>query len=204
MGFWTDRILPRLIDRALDNEDVNRLRARAARGLRGVVLEVGFGSGLNLPHLPAGVERVLAVDPALLGRRLARRRLDSSAIPVEFVGLDGQSLPLPDGSVDAALSTFTFCTIPDLGRALHEIRRVLRPGGLLHFLEHGRSEEPGIARWQERLTPLWRHVAGGCRLDLAIDRAVRDAGLEVLELEHPTMPGPRIAAYLYAGTARAS
>jgi ubiquinone/menaquinone biosynthesis C-methylase UbiE len=204
MGFWNDRLLPRLIDRALDNDDVNPLREQAARELAGVVLEVGFGSGLNLPYYGPEVQRLLAVDPALLGRELARARLEARSIPVEFVGLDGQQLPLEDASVDAALSTFTLCTIPDLRRALGELRRVIRPGGRLHFVEHGRSPEPRVARWQDRLTPFWKRIGGGCHLNRAIDRELGEAGFEILKLEHPPMRAPRVAAYLYAGVARSA
>jgi ubiquinone/menaquinone biosynthesis C-methylase UbiE len=169
-----------------------------------VVLEVGFGSGLNLPFIPSGVSRILAVDPAVIGRKLGRERLLRCPVPVEFIGLDGQALPLEDESVDRVLSTFTLCTIPDLAQALREMRRVLRPGGQVHFLEHGRAPDARTARWQDRLTPLWRRIGGGCHLNRPIDRSLRDAGLEIVSLEHPPLRAPRVAAYLYAGTARAA
>jgi ubiquinone/menaquinone biosynthesis C-methylase UbiE len=129
--------------------------------LDGEVLEVGFGSGLNLPHLPPAATKLYAVDPAELGRRLAAERLAEAPVPVEFVGLDGQDLPLEDDSVDRVLSTWTLCTIPDADRALHEVRRVLRPGGTFHFVEHGRSPDAKVARWQDRLNPIQQRVAGG-------------------------------------------
>src|SRR4051812_1730011 len=143
MGFYEDQVLPRLIDKALGGKGFGRLRARAMKGLEGEVLEVGFGSGTNLPHYPAGVTKVLAIDPATVGRKLAAGRVAASPMPVEFIGLDGEHLPLDDASVDHALSTWTLCTIPDAGQALAELQRVLRPGGTLHFLEHGRSPDPG-------------------------------------------------------------
>jgi ubiquinone/menaquinone biosynthesis C-methylase UbiE len=139
MGLWRDQVLPRLVNIGLAGEEHARHRREVAAGLRGTVLELGFGSGLNLPHYPSDVGRVLAVDPALVGRKLARERIAASRARVEFIGLDGQALPLADASVDLALSTWTLCTIPDPLRALAEVRRVLKPGGALHFLEHGLS-----------------------------------------------------------------
>src|SRR3546814_15357642 len=127
------------------------MRDRVTAGLHGTVVEVGFGSGLNLPHLPPSVDRLLAVDPAMTGRRLAAERIEASAVPVDLVGLDGEELPLGDASVDGAISTFTLCPIPDAGRALRDLRRVLRPGPQLPFLEHGLSpDQTGRASWRER------------------------------------------------------
>jgi ubiquinone/menaquinone biosynthesis C-methylase UbiE len=169
------------------------------------VLEIGFGSGLNLPEYPATVERVLAVDPSGVGRTLAAKRIAASPIPVEFVGLDGQDIPLGDASVDAALSTFTLCTIPDPTRALAEVRRVIRPNGRLHFLEHGLCPDPDVARWQHRCNGMQQRVAGGCNLDRAVDRLVDDAGFEIEALANGFLDGPkpmRPWGYLYEGRAR--
>jgi SAM-dependent methyltransferase len=201
MGVWRERILPRLVDRAMSRPDFDVLRERATRGLKGVVLEVGFGSGLNLRSYPREVERILAVDPALLGRELAAERLAACPIEVEFVGLDGESLPLEDASVDSVLSTWTLCTIPDAGRALSEMRRVLRPGGAFHFVEHGLSPDAPVARWQQRLNGVWKSVAGGCHINRPIDRLVRGAGFELAEISNHYAPGPRALEYMYEGRA---
>src|SRR5262249_7879210 len=151
-------------------------------GLDGEVAEIGFGSGLNVPHYPPAVRRVRAVDPATLGRKLAAERLAAAQVEVEFVGLDGQRLPLADHSVDHVLATWPLCSLPRPALALAEIRRVLRPGGALHFVEHGRHPDPQVARWQDRLTPLQRRVAGGCHLNRPIDALVRSSGLELTKL----------------------
>jgi ubiquinone/menaquinone biosynthesis C-methylase UbiE len=165
------------------------------------VLEVGFGSGRNVPYYGPGVRRVLAVDPALTGRKIAAKRVAASPTPIEYVGLDGEQLPLDDASVDDVLTTWTLCTIPDAAQALGEMRRVLRPGGALHFLEHGRSPDESVVRWQDRLTPIQRRVAGGCHLNRAIDRLVTDAGFDVSELDNYYLKGPKVFGYMYEGIA---
>jgi SAM-dependent methyltransferase len=202
MGFYRDQVLPRLVNLGLSGEEHGRLRARVAAGLSGRVLEVGFGSGLNLPHMPPAVTHLLAVDPATVGRKLARRRLAGFHAPVEYVGLTGEALPLDDASVDAVLSTWTLCSIPDPARALAEIRRVLVPGGALHFVEHGLAPEEKVARWQRRLDPLQRLLCGGCRLVLPVDRLLREAGLTVEGLQTYYMKGPKPACAMYEGRAR--
>ena len=136
VGVYGDQVLPRLIDKLMDNGDIRKLRLQALAGVSGVVLEIGFGSGLNVPLYPAEVTKLYAVDPATIGRKLAAERIGQSNLPVEFIGLDGEDLPLADESIDNAVSSFTLCTIPDESRALREIYRVLRPGGSLHFVEH--------------------------------------------------------------------
>ena len=202
MGLWTDRVLPRVVDYALRTPEVNARRARTLAGLSGRVLEIGFGSGLNLAFYPGAVERVLAVEPSDLAWRLAEPRLASPGTPaVERVGLDGARLPVPDASVDAVVSTFTLCTVPAVEAALSEIRRVLRPGGRLHFLEHGRAPEESVRRWQDRLQPLQSRLIGGCRLDRPIDQLVVGAGLEMVELTTEYGDGPRPFSYLYRGRA---
>ena len=201
MGFYEDRVLPRFVDIALGGKPFRRVRSRVAAGLSGEVLEVGFGSGPNVPYYPDAVTRVRAIDPATKGRKLARKRLAASRVPVEFVGLDGQDLPLDDASVDHVLTTWTLCTIPDVERALAEVRRVLRPGGALHFAEHGRSPDPKVARWQDRLTPIQRRVAGGCHLNRPIGELVARSGLELTRVENYAMPGPKAFGYMYEGVA---
>lgn len=200
MSLYQDYVLPRLIDVALGRA-FNPIRARVAAPMEGVVLEVGFGTGLNVPHYPPAVAKVVAIDPSMAGRKLAARRLAASPVPVEFAGLDGQQLPLQDASVDHALITWSLCTIPDAFQALAEVHRVLVPGGRLHFVEHGLSPNPGPARWQRRLTPLWRHVAGGCHLDRPIDHLVSDAGFSLARLDRYRFSWPEPFAYLYEGVA---
>jgi SAM-dependent methyltransferase len=173
-------------------------------GLEGDVLEIGFGSGLTLRHYPASVTRLRVVEPSEVAHRLAAPRVAESAFPVDYVGLDGQVLTLPDASVDHAVSTFTLCTIPDAGAALREVRRVLRPGGTLHFLEHGLAPEPKIAAWQHRCDGLQGRIAAGCHLDRPIDRLVGDAGFEVDALTNEYLRGPSFLkpwSYLYLGVA---
>lgn len=201
VGVYEHQILPRLIDKMLGAEPIHRMRAVTASSLSGTVVEVGFGSGLNVPHYPPAVERVLAVDPAVVGQRLAAKRLGASTVPVEFVGLDGEDLPMDDDSVDAVLCTFTLCTIPDADRALGEIRRVLRAGGTFHFLEHGLNPDPRVAAWQHRLNGVQRCLGGGCNLDRPIDELIERAGLTVDQLDHPRMAGPQTHAFLYQGVA---
>ncbi|HET8932603.1 MAG TPA: class I SAM-dependent methyltransferase [Polyangiales bacterium] len=202
MGFYAEQIVPRCVDFLLSRPPILEVRARSVQGLRGDVLEVGFGSGLNLPYYPAEVTSVLAIEPSMLARSLAQPRIEAAKVPVRWGGLDGAALDVPDASVDAALSTFTFCTIPDLAGALRELRRVIRPGGGLHFLEHGRSPEASVARWQDRLNPLQRRLAGGCNLNRTIADCVRDAGFCMDALETYYLPGPRFATYIYEGRAR--
>jgi ubiquinone/menaquinone biosynthesis C-methylase UbiE len=204
MGFYGDRIVPRLCDLVMSSDELTPIRARVAARLEGDVLEVGFGSGLNVPHYPAGVTRVRAVDPARLGRKLAAKRVAASSVPVEYVGLDGQALSQESASVDHVLTTWTLCSIPDIDRALSEIRRVLRPGGSLHFVEHGRSPDQKIAGWQDRLTPLQRRVAGGCHLNRPIDQLVLSSGLELSRLENYYAKGLRAFGYMFEGVARKS
>src|SRR5689334_20011409 len=188
----------------LGNREVRKLRRKAVAGLQGTVVEIGFGSGLNVPLYPPDVEKVYAIEPSTVARELAAERVAASSVPVEFAGLDGQKLPLASESADAALSTFTLCTIPEIDLALMELYRVLRPGGELHFLEHGLSDDPGVAKWQHRFNGVQQLVCGGCNLDRPIDRLLVDAGFEVDEVEHEFMPGPRAArpwGYLYEGRA---
>jgi ubiquinone/menaquinone biosynthesis C-methylase UbiE len=203
MGWWSEWVVPRLADRTLSTEPVRKLRVDACEGLSGRVLEIGFGSGLNAPHYPSTVESVDAVEPSDVAWRLAADRVAGSAVPIRRTGLDGQRLDAPTASYDCVLSTFTLCTIPDIGAALGEVRRVLRPGGSFHFLEHGLSPDPQVATWQRRFNPVQRRLAGGCHLDRPIDSLVADAGLEVDRLSTDYLPGPRVThvfGHVYLGT----
>jgi ubiquinone/menaquinone biosynthesis C-methylase UbiE len=201
MGIYRDRVLPRVVNAVMDRPEFAEIRARVSAGLTGEVLEIGFGSGLNVPFYPAAVTRVRAVDPATAGRKLAAGRVAASRVPVEYLGLDGQAIPLDAASVDHVLTTWTLCTIPDAGRALGEVRRVLRPGGSLHFVEHGRSPDPAVAAWQDRLTPLQRRLGGGCHLNRPIGALVADSGLELAGLQNYYAPGPRPFGYMFEGQA---
>ena len=204
MGFYANQVLPRLIDLTMSRGELARIRARVAAPLDGDVLEVGFGSGLNVPHYPAAITHVQAVDPATVGRKLAAKRVASSSVPVEYVDLEGEALSLDSNSIDHVLTTWTLCTIPDVDRALSEIRRVLRPGGRFHFVEHGRSPDPKVAGWQDRLNPWQRRVAGGCHLNRPIDQLVLNSGLELVRMENYYLKGPRPFGYMFEGVARKS
>lgn len=201
MGIYREHILPRLVDRACGSASLRGWRAAVTSGLEGRVVELGFGSGLNLEHYPASVSVVLAVEPAGVARRLATRRVAASGVTVEHVGLDGQSIPLEDDSCDGALSTFTLCTIPDAGAALAELRRVMRPGGRFHFLEHGLAPDPGVAAWQRRLEPLQRRLADGCHLTRDIPQLIAAAGFEIEQIEQSYAKGPRPWTWFTTGVA---
>ena len=201
MGFYEDQILPRGIDLVMRGREVGRLRARATAGLTGRVLEIGFGSGLNVPHYPPGLSRVWAVDPATVGRGLAAKRVAASPVPVTYIGLDAQVIPLDDASVDRVLSTWTLCTVPDVRTALAEVRRVLRPGGALHFVEHGRSPDPKVARRQDRFNPVQRRLFGGCHVNRPIDQLIAGAGLTLTGMKTFYLSGPRILGFTFEGVA---
>ncbi len=201
MGFYGEQVLPRLLNRACAGADLAIWRADVTAGLHGRVVEIGFGSGLNLDHLPATVEVVLAVEPVAVARRLAARRIAATRVAVEHVGLDGQSIPLADASADAALSTFTLCSVPDVGRALAELRRVLRPGGEFHFLEHGLAPDPSVVAWQRRLEPLQRRLAGGCHLTRDVPALIAGAGFVIGHVEQRYAKGPRPLAWFSTGVA---
>ncbi|MHB8246532.1 MAG: class I SAM-dependent methyltransferase [Acidimicrobiales bacterium] len=201
MDWYADQVVPRLTDLVLSRRGFAKIRSRVTAGLEGDVLEVGFGSGLNVPHYPVAVTRVRAVEPATTARQLAAKRLAASPVPIEFVGLDGQALSLESDSVDHVLTTWTLCTIPDADRALAEFYRVLRPGGGFHFVEHGRSPDPGVARWQDRLTPLQKRIAGGCHLNRPIDDLVVRSGLSLGQITNYYVKGPRAFAYMFEGVA---
>ena len=202
MGFYRDAVFPRLMNKMMDNEHIREIRARVCGGLAGDVVEIGFGTGLNLPHLPAEVTSLRAVDPLQVGAKLGAARLAASPVRVEFAGLDGQSLPFPDESVDAVLSTWTLCSIPDATAALREVRRVLRPGGALHFVEHGASPEVSVRRWQDRLDPIQCRVAGGCHLNRDIPTLIEAGGLGVQKMDTYYAKGtPKASGWLFEGTA---
>ena len=183
MGVYGEQVLPRIANVACGMKASGPLRQRVCEGLAGDVVEIGFGSGLNIPFYPRSISRVAAVEPADVGWKLAGKRLAETGVPVERSGLDGQSLPFPDHSFDAALSTWTMCSIPDVATALHEVRRVLKPGATLHFLEHGLAPDEPVRRWQRRLEPMQKRLFGGCHLTRPIAELLTTAGFTITELD---------------------
>ena len=182
MGLYEDRVLPRILNRACGAKTLEPLRRRVCQGLAGDIVEIGFGSGLNVPFYPAAVTSVAAVEPRDVSWRLAGERLGASNVQVSRSGLDGQSLPFDDDSFDCALSTWTLCSIPDVAAALSELRRVLKSGGTVQFLEHGLAPDEGVRRWQRSLDPLQQRIAGGCHLHRPIGDLDEAAGLTVKDV----------------------
>lgn len=202
VGVYDRWILPRLTHLVMRNPRLAPYRERAVARARGEVLEIGMGSGLNFPFYGDEVRRVLGVEPSLPLVRLAREGARKFPFSLEVLIGSAEALPLPDASVDTAVTTWSLCTIADPLRALREVRRVLRAEGELLFVEHGLAPEPTVARWQDRLTPLWRRCAGGCHLNRPIDSLVRQAGFTIMDLEEGYMGVPKLATYMYEGVAK--
>ena len=202
MGFYGRHVLPCLLHAAMHQEVLLPYRTRVAGAAEGRVLEIGIGSGLNLPLYGAAVAEVVGVDPsrALLSRAAAAAA--QCQAPVTLIEGSAEALACEDGSFDCVVTTWSLCTIPDAGRALAEVRRVLRPGGALLFVEHGRAPEPVVARWQDRLDPIWTRIAGGCHLNRPMDTLLRDAGFRLDTLATTRVPGPRTHTFLFEGRAR--
>jgi ubiquinone/menaquinone biosynthesis C-methylase UbiE len=205
MSFYRDQVLPRVQDKIMDRKPMRGVRERVCAGLTGDVVEVGFGTGLNTPYYPPEVSKVFAIEPSQVCMRIAAPRVERSAVAVESAGLTGERLDLPSERFDAALSTWTLCTIPDVETALTELRRVLRPGAALHFVEHGHAPDARTARWQERLEPVWKPLAGGCHLTRRISDCIERSGFTIEKLDMYYFPGePRPFGYTYEGRAVAA
>jgi len=202
MGFYARHVLPRLLHAAMRQEVLLPFRTRIAGAAEGRVLEIGIGSGLNLPLYGIGVSEVVGVDPSPALPSRAGAVSGRCRAPVTLLEGSAEALALEDRSFDTVVTTWSLCTIPDAGQALAEVRRVLRPGGVILFVEHGRAPEPSVARWQDRLDPIWTRVAGGCHLNRAMDVLIRNAGFRFDTLSTSRVPGPRKHTFLFEGQAR--
>jgi ubiquinone/menaquinone biosynthesis C-methylase UbiE len=202
MSFYQRRVLPYLLHLAMRQKQLLPFRRRVIGAAEGRVLEIGSGSGLNLPLYRSNARSVIGLEPSpeLLG--MALKRAGNPSVAVEFLEASAETVPLDDGTIDTVVTTWTLCTIPNAPRALAEVRRVLKPDGALLFVEHGRAPEPGVARWQDRLDPLWSRVAGGCHLNRKIDDLISAGGFRIGSLTNARLPGPRTHTFLYEGRAR--
>jgi len=202
VSFYNEQVLPRFQDKVMGRKAARAVRARVCSGLAGEVVEVGFGTGLNARYYPPEVTKVFAVEPSQVCMRIAAPRIARSSAPVESAGLDGQRLDLPSERFDAVISTWTLCTIPDMGAALEELRRVLKPGGVFHFVEHGHAPDESVARWQARLEPINKRLAGGCHLTRKMPESIEHAGFAVEDLDSYYFEGePKPFGYTFEGRA---
>jgi ubiquinone/menaquinone biosynthesis C-methylase UbiE len=195
-------ILPYLTDFACGNKSISELRDKVVPQAKGRVLEIGIGTGLNMPHYDKSrVEKIIGLDPSVHMHRLARKRIARAELPVELVGLSAEKIPLDDASIDTVVVTFTLCTIPDPVAALKEMRRVLAPGGTLLFCEHGRAPDESVRRWQDRLTPYWKKIAGGCHLNRDVPALLNEAGFQFTDMQCMYFRGPKSLTFNYWGEA---
>ncbi|MCP4943877.1 MAG: class I SAM-dependent methyltransferase [Planctomycetaceae bacterium] len=205
MSFYEDRVLPHLINLACSTKPNRKQREKIVPLAEGEVLEIGFGSGLNLPFYDARkVQKIWGLEPSEGMRRKARPMVEASGLKVEFIDLPGESIPLEMNSVDTVLVTYSLCTIPDAVTALDGMRRVLKPGGTLLFCEHGIAPDESVRRWQRRLNPAWSRVAGGCNMDRDIPDLLTKGGFEISVDERMYIPGIKILCYNYWGMAKAA
>ena len=200
MGFYQEHIVPHLVNLAMRNRQLAPYRERTIRLAGGRVLEIGVGSGLNLPLYTEGVTEIVGLDPH--PKLLAMASLKPRSIPSKLIEGSAESIPLDDASVDTVVSTWSLCTIRDVAAALAEIRRVIKPDGQLVFVEHGLAPENSVRRWQNRLTPLWKRLAGGCHLNRPISSLIEDAGFHIAQVQTGYMPGPKPMTFTYEGSAR--
>ena len=203
MGVYDRHILPRLLNAAMGTKPITYQRKKVVPRAQGRVLEVGFGAGHNLPFYdPAKVELIWALEPAAEMRARAGERAAASPIPLEFLGLPGEHIPLDAESADTVLITYTLCTIPDVMKALGEMRRVMKPDGRMIFCEHGTAPDANVERWQHRISPVWKSLCGGCHVDRPIPKLIGDAGFRIADMETMYLPGtPRFAGFNYWGSA---
>ena len=202
MGFYQDQIVPLLINLTMRRRDLAAYRSRVVPAADGRVLEIGIGSGLNLPFYSRNVERLIGLDPSPKLLSMVRRNLRPDTPSLELIEGSAETIPLDKNSVDTVVTTWTLCSIPDARRALREMHRVLRPTGRLLFIEHGRAPEPNVRWWQDRLTPAWKRIGGGCHLNRAIQNLIEDAGFQFDRFETGYMRGPKPLAFMYEGNAR--
>ena len=201
MAFYRDVLLPRLCHLSMRNRRLLPYRKRAIGLAEGRVLEIGVGSGLNFPFYGARVRQILALEPAPQLIAMARQVADSGAVPVTFIEASAEAIPIDDNSIDTVVMTWTLCSIPQAIDAVAEMRRVLRPGGRLVFVEHGLAPDKSVRWWQDRLTPAWRRLSGGCHLNRPIRNMIEASGFSVDRLEMGYMPGPKPLAFIYEGSA---
>jgi ubiquinone/menaquinone biosynthesis C-methylase UbiE len=201
MAFYRDVILPRICDFAMRNKQLRPYRERVIGAAEGRVIEIGVGSGLNLPFYRSSAKQVLALEPSAKLIAMARRARDT-AMPVNFIEGSAEAIPLDDHSVDTVVTTWTLCSIPDAALALTEMRRVLRPNGKLLFVEHGMAPDSNVRRWQDWLTPAWKRISGGCHLNRPISTMIEAAGFRIDRVETGYMPGPKAMTFMYEGSAR--
>jgi ubiquinone/menaquinone biosynthesis C-methylase UbiE len=201
MGIYSRFVLPRILDRAMKHDDLTELRAAVIPDARGVVLEVGIGSGLNLPFYSAAtVTQIYGIDPSADLLAMAQKKIARLRFPVTLMHQSADRIPLADVSVDTVVVTWSLCSIPNPLSVLQEMRRVLKPDGRLIFVEHGLSPDARVQSWQNRLTPFWRRLAGGCHLNRKMDELIRSAGFSIATLETRYIPGPRPVTFMYVGT----
>jgi ubiquinone/menaquinone biosynthesis C-methylase UbiE len=203
MGFYNDVILPKVCDLAMRNKQLRPYRERVIGAAEGRVLEIGIGSGRNLPFYRPQVTELLALEPSPQLSAMARRALHPG-MPVKFVEASAEAIPLDDRSVDTVVTTWTLCSIPDAAMALTEMRRVLRPSGKLLFVEHGMAPDKNVRRWQDWLTPAWRRISGGCHLNRPISAMIESAGFRIERVETGYMAGPKAMTFMYEGSARSN
>ena len=202
MTFYRRHVLPCLLHLAMRQKQLMPFRRRVIGAAEGKVLEIGIGSGLNLPLYGPPVRSVIGLEPSPELLRMARGRAAAAAVPIEFLEAAAETLPFDDYSMDTVVMTWTLCTIADVPRALAEMRRVLKPGGALLFIEHGRAPELGVARWQDRLDPLWSRIAGGCHINRKMDDLISGSGFRIDSLVNARLSGPQTHSFLYEGRAR--
>jgi ubiquinone/menaquinone biosynthesis C-methylase UbiE len=202
MGFYNERILPHLVNLAMRNRDLLPYRERIISAADGRVLEVGIGSGLNLPFYRPPVAEILGLDPSPPLIAMARQRVGRSSLPVTFIEGSAEAIPLDSGSIDTVVTTWTLCSIPAAVQALAETRRVLKPGGQLLFVEHGLAPEEGVRKWQHWLTPVWKRIGGGCHLNRPIRSLIESAGFGIDRVETGYAKGPKPMTFIYEGRAR--